>query len=141
MMYWDTSALVKQYAEEVGSSELHKWKGHVRASSVIAFVEVYSAITRRHRQGSLSLKQFKTIVEQFGLDWQSYVRIPVHADLISLVAILIQRHVLRILDALHLASALQLQEDLGEPTDLLAADGALVAAAHAEELPVHRIAL
>lgn len=141
MMYWDTSALVKQYVEEVGSSELHKWKGHVRASSVIAFIEVHSAITRRHRHGSVSLKQSKSIVEQFSLDWQAYVRIPVHADLISVAALLIQRHVLRTLDALHLASALQLQEDLGEPTDLLSADGALVAAARAEGLAVHRISL
>lgn len=141
MMYWDTSALVKLYIEEPGSRQMAGWQHDMRASSVIAYVEMRSALSRRHRSGHLTVQQVRTAVGQFIADWQAYVRIPLHSDMIDRSACLVEQHALRTLDALHLAAALQLQDDMDEPTEILSADGALLAAATAEGLTVHRIAL
>jgi predicted nucleic acid-binding protein len=54
-------------------------------------------------------------------------------------AALIERHKLRTLDALHLASALGLREETGEAIELIAADGDLLKAASAEGLVVHAV--
>lgn len=141
MMYWDTSALVKLYVEERGSRQVAGWQHDMRASSVIAYVEMRSALSRRRRSGHLTVQQVRTAVDQFIADWQAYVRIPLHSDIIDRSARLVEQHALRTLDALHLAAALQLQDDMDEPTEMLSADGALLAAATAEGLTVHRIAL
>lgn len=141
MMYWDTSALVKQYVEEPGSRQVTRWRLHARASSVISYVEVHSALNRRHRSEHLTVSQFHSAIDQFIADWQAYVRIPLHGDIIDGAARLVEQHALRTLDALHLAAALQLQADMDQPTELISADKTLLAAAVAEGLAVHRIAL
>lgn len=141
MMYWDTSALVKLYVEERGSRPVAGWQHDVRASSVIAYVEMHSALSRRLRSGHLTLQQFRSAIGQFVVDWQAYVRIPLHSDIIDRAARLVEQHALRTLDALHLAAALQLQDDMEAPTKMLSADEALLAAAAAEGLVIHRIAL
>ena len=62
-------------------------------------------------------------------------------DLIDRSARLVGQHALRTLEALHLAAALQLQGDMDEPTEMISADKTLLAAAVAEGLVVHRVAL
>lgn len=52
-----------------------------------------------------------------------------------------EQHALRTLDALHLAPALQLQDDMDERTEMLSADEAPLTTAVAEGLVTHRIAL
>jgi uncharacterized protein len=141
MMYWDTSALVKHYVEESGSRQITQWQRSVRVSSVIAYVEMHSAFSRRRRSGHLTALQYRSAVDQFFADWKAYVRIPVHDDILNRAAHLIDRHALRALDALHLATALQLQHDTETPTEMISADAALLGAAAAEGLIVHRIAL
>jgi len=71
----------------------------------------------------------------------AYVRILLDDEVLERTRSLIERHPLRTLDALHLASALQLQDQLGEPCAMISADSQLLAAAAAEHLPVRRIQL
>lgn len=141
MMYWDTSALVKHYVEEPGSRQVDRWQHGARASSVVAYVEMHSALSRRRHSGHLTALQFRSAVDQFVMDWQAYVRIPLHSDIIDRAARLVEQHALRTLDALHLAAALLLQDDMDEPTEMISADKALLTAAVAEGLVVHRVAL
>lgn len=54
---------------------------------------------------------------------------------------LLERYPLRTLDAIHLASALELQEQLHEPSVLISADAQLLRAAMAEHLETKRIPL
>lgn len=95
MMYWDTSVLVKLYIEETGSRQVAGWQHNVRASSVIAYVEMRSALSRRRRSGHLTVQQVRTAVDQFIADWQAYVRIPLHSDIIDRSARLVEQHALR----------------------------------------------
>jgi predicted nucleic acid-binding protein len=139
MLYWDTSALVKQYIIEQGTEAIYQWQAESAATCMIAFTEVHSAVMRRRREGTLSESVARSILRAFRQDWSSYLRVPVHEGAITRGAALIERHKLRTLDALHLASALQLREELGEAIALIAADGDLLKAAAAEGFVVHSI--
>jgi uncharacterized protein len=141
MLYWDTSALVKQYILEQGTEAIRQWQAESAATCMIAFTEVHSAVMRRRRDGTLSEAVARSILRAFRQDWSSYLRVPVHEGVITRGAALIERHKLRTLDALHLASALGLREELGEAIALIAADGDLLKAASAERLVVHSIRL
>ncbi|MBA2252740.1 MAG: type II toxin-antitoxin system VapC family toxin, partial [Nitrospirales bacterium] len=66
-------------------------------SSVIAYVEMHSAFSRRRRSGHLTALQFRSAVDQFVMDWQAYVRIPLHSDIIDRAARLVEQHALRTL--------------------------------------------
>jgi uncharacterized protein len=54
----DSSALVKRYVDEVGSSWVRSWierpAGNVIVASELVAVEVYSALARRRRDGTLA---------------------------------------------------------------------------------------
>ncbi|MEX5215537.1 MAG: type II toxin-antitoxin system VapC family toxin [Nitrospiraceae bacterium] len=139
MLYWDTSALVKQYIVERGTETVQRWQAESAATCMIAFTEVYSAVMRRRREGSLSESVARSILQTFRQDWSSYLRVPVHEEVITRGAALIEQYKLRTLDALHLASALGLREELEEAIALIAADGDLLNAASAEGLVVHSV--
>lgn len=139
MLYWDTSALVKQYITEPGTEAIQQWQTESAATSMVVFTEVHSAVMRRRREGTLSESIARSILRVFRQDWSSYLRVPVHEGVITRGAALIERHKLRTLDALHLASALGLREEIGEAVELIAADGDLLRAASAEGLVIHSI--
>jgi uncharacterized protein len=141
MLYWDTSALVKQYIIEQGTESIQQWQAESAATCMVAFTEVHSAVMRRRRDGSLAESVARSILRSFRQDWSSYLRVPVHEGVITRGAALIEKHKLRTLDALHVASALLLQEELGQAIALIAADGDLLEAAAAEGLVVHLVRL
>ncbi|WHZ28423.1 MAG: hypothetical protein OJF51_003221 [Nitrospira sp.] len=54
---------------------------------------------------------------------------------------LLERYPLRTLDAIHLASAIELQDQLDEPSVVISADAQLIRAAMSEHLEIKRIPL
>lgn len=65
MLYWDTSALVKQYIIEQGTDSIQQWQAESAATSLIAFTEVHSAVMRRRRDGTLSESIARSILRAF----------------------------------------------------------------------------
>src|SRR5262249_3128147 len=114
---------------------------HTIYLSRITAVEVYAAITRRQRGGSLSPAQAGAILGHFGrhLSQRYRVRDLSRPILIEAMA-LARKHGLRALDAVQLAPALatnrRLQATGLGPLPLVSADRELNAAAAAEGLPV-----
>jgi predicted nucleic acid-binding protein len=136
--YLDTSALIKRFVAEKGSAVVHALvvqKGPI-ATAKIAYAEVYAGLTRRLRERSLSKAQHDLACRQFERDWQGYLRVDLHDDVLLLARDLIRRHPLRGFDAVHLASALSLARWLGEEITFAAADDRLLHAARAEGLAV-----
>ena len=136
MTYLDTSALVKRFVWEAGSSEV---RGLLTgdapvASATIAYAELYSGLTRRHREGVLSQLQYRLACRRFGRDWMALVKVELGAEILSSARGLIQRRSLRAFDAIHLASALGLQAAANEPVTFVAADQRLLRAAAGERL-------
>lgn len=105
------------------------------ATATIAYAETYSGLTRRYREGTLTRSDYERVCEQFEHDWVEILRVPLGDVILGTARTMIQRHVLRGFDAIHLASALSLQTELNEVVTLAAADERLLQAAAAEGLP------
>ena len=143
MIYWDTSALVKQFLAEVGTEEVLAFRTQdlPHATSMITYSETFSALRRRARERFLSVARYRTAMDLFKRDWPAFVRVQLDEEIIMLSAKLIERHPLRTLDAIHLASVLQLQQLVGEPSLFVSSDSQLLQAATAENVTVRHIAL
>lgn len=137
-VYLDTSALVKLYAEEekreivfeaVDSSE-------VVATSTVAYAEACAALTRRRREGNMNEEEYRRAVERLNREWRSYERLAVSNLVAYRAGELAERHALRGFDAVHLASALRLTEQL-EDLSFLAFDDRLIAAAKDASMPIY----
>ncbi len=136
MTYLDTSALIKRFVAERGSSLVRSLVAEPASvgTAKIAYAEVYAGLRRRNREGSLPEVQYQLACRQFERDWRAYVRVDLLDEVLFLARDLIQRHPLRGFDAIHLASALRLQSSLGEEITFAAADERLLRASEAEGL-------
>ena len=135
MTYLDTSALIKRFVAEKGSPRVQQIirRGPV-ATATIAYAEVFAGLNRKHRDGDLAKARYALISRQFESDWQAYIRVELQDEVLQLARTLCERHPLRGLDAIHLASALSLKTALGEAMPFAAADARLLRAAEAEDL-------
>ena len=141
--YLDTSAMLKQYVDEPGSVWLRAQVSAATSlvSSQLLVVEAVSAFNRRVREGSLSLIEYQRVRDVFREDCRTvYQIVPSTTAIVDLACVLLERHPLRGYDAMHLATALTVQQAL-QRRDLpalifLCADDRLNAAATAEDLAV-----
>lgn len=137
-LYLDTSALVKLYVEEEGSSMVRQWvdDADTVATSIIAFVEARAAFARRRREKRISSAAHARLVRDFEADWGRYLVLEAREPLIRRAGKLTEIHPLRAYDAIHLASAKILREKLAEPVSFTSWGARLVAAARKEGLEV-----
>jgi uncharacterized protein len=135
-LYLDTSALVKLYAAEDGSSLCRQAVAEARlvSTSALAYVEARAAFARKRRERALSPAAHRNLVRTLDGDWGRYLRIEASEGLIRDAASLAERHRLRAYDAMHLASAVLLKERLAEPVVFSSWDLALEGAARREGL-------
>jgi len=143
-LYLDASALVKRYSSEVGSAwvETHvaALSGHSLVTAEFTIVEVAAALAAKHRapQG-ITAKERDDIMGDFLADCESrYQLISVDRFIVERAVGLTQNHRLRGYDAIHLATALTVNNILIE-RDLsslifVAADNDLLVAANLERL-------
>jgi predicted nucleic acid-binding protein len=136
VIYLDTSALIKRYVIETGSRQMRYVlrPQKLLATSKVTYAEVYSALTRRRRRGTLAVPDYDLACRQFEREWPAYVRIEVMDEILRSARDLIRKHPLRALDAVHLASALGLSVNLHTRIGFAAADTRLLRAARAEGL-------
>jgi len=136
--YLDTSALVKLYVKEPGSTAVRAAcdRSEALATSRLSYVEAHTAAARRAREGDLSQKAKARFAENWERDWQNYAIVEVSEVVCRLAVELAGRHPLRAADAVQLASALFLRESARQSILFLCFDERLVAAAQAEGLAV-----
>jgi hypothetical protein len=113
--YLDTSALVKRYAQEVGTNWIlnltDRVAGHDLYTVRITGPEIIAALFRKVRVGEISQGDAGLFVTNFRLDWQhQYQILEIGPEISDLAMELAEEHGLRGYDAVHLASALRLQE-------------------------------
>jgi predicted nucleic acid-binding protein len=108
MIYLDTSALIKRFVAEAGSETVNDLVGKAPpiVTAKIAFAEVHAGLKRKHREGSLSGRDYALSVRQFEDDWESYIRVDLRDEILRLARDLIRQHPLRGFEAIHLSSAL-----------------------------------
>ncbi|MCC6454665.1 MAG: type II toxin-antitoxin system VapC family toxin [Caldilineaceae bacterium] len=141
--YCDSSVLIKRHINEAGSlwfRELAHEQNMAFVTTQISIVEVCSALNRRLREGHINASEYQGLLDQFVFLCRSvYSVVPCTQYVIERSCSILERQPLRILDAVHLATALIANEQLTKLNEpelvFLASDHRLLAAALAEGLP------
>lgn len=135
IFYFDTSSLIKLYVEEEGSEAVRELlaAADLGASSVVLYVEMRAALARIYQSARLDTASYRKALKSFETDWSNLATVSLTDPILRLAADLAERHLLKALDAIHLASALSLSRH--QPLTVSAWDRPLLDAAIAEGLP------
>ena len=143
--FFDSSSLTKRYTKEKGTawiiSLFRPFSNNRIHVAEITFVEVVSALSRRHRGKSISTQKFQRAVDRFRRNFKTkFFATDIDTELIELASNLAEKHVLRGYDAVQLACAVNLHQ-LRQKANLsliifVSADNALNQAAISEGLTV-----
>lgn len=125
--YVDTSALIKRYLAERGSTWIKNITdlkaGHVIVVSNLTAVEVFSSLARRQREGTITPADLLILQTRFLADFgQEYLSVALEDIVLSRARDLLNRYPLRSLDAIQLACAVESSIILGESMIFLSSD-------------------
>ncbi len=136
ILYLDTSALLKKYFKELFSEHIiSAWKqAPAIVTSAVTYAETLASMYRKNREVSFDETVFENIVRSFQRDWKSFITVEVNDDLNRFVDYVVGSHPLRGFDAIHLASALTVNEPLPEGVVFACFDKVLLNAAKEEGL-------
>jgi uncharacterized protein len=135
--YLDSSAWVKRYFAEAGSSWVQTLfhRQVTLATSALGYVEVAATLARRSRPGT----SLPSLQHQLQTEWENMLQLELSSSLYAQALWLAWNYKLRGADAIHLAAAQQLREQ-GARRSLefafVTADSELVAAAQNLQLAV-----
>jgi predicted nucleic acid-binding protein len=138
ILHLDTTALIKLHVQEAGSKETRKTRGEGRCAraSIVAYTETQSAFARLLREGISTPKRHEARSQQFNTDWESWLRVELGHSIARTAGELAEVYALRGFDAIHLASALWLNDTAGGRLRFAAFDTRLHAAAERAGLVV-----
>ncbi len=140
--YFDSSALVKRYMVEVGTTWVQTWcddPNQAVAVAEIGLVEIAAAFAGKLRGGFITQTAYDGARADLEADARDeYVLVAADRSIVDEAIELTDRHPLRGYDAVHLACALRLNQALVTqhlaPLTFICADNDLLAAATAEGL-------
>jgi len=108
LIFMDTSALVKRYIEEQGSSEVDNYytPGNQIAIAPITTIEFYSALSRKRNDQSIEEDTYHEAVISWQAEKQHYDSLPLNDALRECAITILKRNRLGTLDSIQLASAI-----------------------------------
>ncbi|HEY7553614.1 MAG TPA: type II toxin-antitoxin system VapC family toxin [Candidatus Binatia bacterium] len=123
--YFDTSALIKRYVREPGSTRVVSLlRRHDFLSSAITPVEVMSALCRRKRNGELSEQDFTATLTRVQSERMRWELVEVGEMVLDRAEEIVQGTVpMRALDAVHVASLTAFQAAAGIRIPFVTGDG------------------
>ncbi len=115
IIFSDTSALVKRYVSETGSTWVRQItssrSGNLIFVARITWVEARSAFARRQREGSLTLTDVAQLVQTLRSHFNTQYQVSeIDSTLIETAGQLVERYLLRAYDAVQLAAALRIHD-------------------------------
>lgn len=114
LVYMDTSALVKLYVSETGTGQVEAVANESQGrfvTSVITYPEARGVFARYLQEGKLTPEAHDEIVTAFDTDWQGMNEVDVTPVVYRRAGALVAVHLkLRAMDAIHLSSALEVQQ-------------------------------
>ena len=110
----DSSSFAKRYVQEIGSEELERYLADASelAFSVILVPEIISSLNRRLREHILTIADYRAVKKQLMDDVSDATALQITPSVISRSVKLLENNVLRTLDSLHVACALEWRADL-----------------------------
>jgi len=135
-IFLDSSALVKRYIEESGSSVIAELLAAAAelGVSVLCVPEIISALNRRRREKVLAPAQYRQIKAALGRDVADAWIVPVSIPVVGAAIGVLEHSPVRAMDALHVAAARVWTADL-----FVSADARQLAAAEAAGLAVRPV--
>jgi len=139
--YFDSSALVKRYAKEIGAELVENLcqKEYVAIFiSDIALAEIGAAFARKLREGEIAENEYTVMLGDFKDDYlYEYFKVPISFEVLNLAVSLARKRALRGYDAVQLACAVKIKEvvtteEHEAKITFIVADKALEEAARAE---------
>lgn len=143
VFYLDTSALVKRYVSEIGSSWIialgDPATGNQMATARLTKAEAAAAFASKLRRGGLTEADYAGVLQDLDHDFaHQYLLVEIDQALVDLAVDLTKRQKLRGYDAVQLAAALALNNVLTQaelpPLTFIAADDDLLQSAQSEGL-------
>lgn len=143
--FLDTSALVKKYMTETGSTWIETLTDAESDNKIIlarmTWVETLSAFTRLHRENRIDLNVLTQTVNVFKEDWESLFQIvEVEKSDYENAGELLKKHPLRAYDSIQLACALKIYSAFAQTAPqaftFVSADDRLIDAAQAEGMQI-----
>ena len=115
----DSSSLAKRYVQEDGSEEMDSLLRNASelALCIILVPEIISALNRRQRERVLTVTDYRKAKLQLLDDVKDATVLQVTPAVISRSLNLLEKNVLRAMDAIHVACALEWQADLFVTSD------------------------
>jgi uncharacterized protein len=138
ILYLDTSALVKRYVKETFSDlVITLWNGAEEiVTSSVAYAETMASFFKKKRECGSGDGVIKEALDSFQKEWLGFIRVEVNDGLNGHIRKVVEKHPLRGFDAIHLASALLIQERLPGEFTFACFDNRLLEAAEKEGLMV-----
>ncbi len=123
----DSSAFAKRYVKENGSDQLYQiLQDATKLALCVTLVpEITSGLNRRKREGSLSLENYNLAKKQLLNDVRDATILQITPSVVLQSIKLLEANVLRAMDALHIACALEWQADLFITSDIKQFEAAL----------------
>ena len=117
VLYLDSNALAPLFVEEANSAEVARLVGQFSkiVVSSIAYAEVCRVFARAHFEGALDDQGFEAAVSEFDRTWKAQINVIGLSYSVSVLARdLLRAHQphLRAMDAIHLACALRVRQDV-----------------------------
>jgi uncharacterized protein len=124
IIYLDTSALVKRYVRETGSTEVITMIENAESVGSVSLtkVEMAAALEKTVRLGWIKREYVLQAWQDFLDHWSSFTRLNISPGTIERASALAWEYSLRGYDAMHLASALLWQEALTTQITLVTFD-------------------
>ncbi len=117
MLYLDSSALIKNYLNEMGTPKLqarlkHETEaGAALFSSVLTFAEIHAIVARKLREKTISEATAAKVHDEFDDDWLfTFGGVEASSAVLGFVRSIVDASPLRGADTLHLASALWVRD-------------------------------
>lgn len=139
MRFWDSSGLVPLVVEEAASSACRQLLREDPGVGVWALTrtEIVSALCRRFREGGLTLEALDEALDRLGALEAAWTEIDALTLVRNRADRLLRTHSLRAADALQLAAALVLAQELPRGWVFVTSDERLAQAAAAEGFRLH----
>ena len=108
-VFFDSSAFVKRFVQEVGSEQVDKacMAASALGLSVICLPEMLSALNRKVREGVLLQADYAALKQAIAEDIEGAEIVNLGTDVLRHTVVLLEQNTLRSLDAVHIACALE----------------------------------
>lgn len=118
-LFFDTSAFVKRYIDETGSAEVENLCGNADdiGISIILPIEALSTFSRLRREKRLTEKQYALLKHELFSDLRDVTVVTLSPAIVTAAIDALENSILKSLDAIHIACALEYKPDFFVSSD------------------------